>query len=320
MRFIWRTDVHLADKSPSSWKADYPEEIWSNLTQVAEFARQYEARAVLDGGDFFHHKSPLKNSHSMVRRAVRMHLLDYPCPTYCIEGNHDIVHNNLDSVSRQPLGVMYAAGAFHHLREEVFKEEGLQVRVVGVPYNPQLTLGDLRGIVKKPGDTHLLVIVHALASREPPPAVEEFWGEPVFKYEELIQPNGPDLFAFGHWHRDQGVETIKGVHFVNQGALSRGSLSKENLDRIPKAALFEITTSGVEVTSLPLVVRPASEVFDLDRKKSVDREAESIEQFVLKIVAESNFDPSESIEQNIAKLDFAQEVRDEALRFLEQVS
>lgn len=320
MKFIWRTDVHLADKSPSSWKGDYPEEIWSNLSQVGALARQHEAVAVLDGGDFFQHKSPLKNSHSMVRRAIQMHIKDYPCPTYCVEGNHDITHNNLGSVGKQPLGVMYASGAFRHLREEVFREGPFQVRVVGVPYDPSRTLGDIRSHVKQQGDTHLIVVVHALAAKDPPPRVEEFWGEPVFKYADLIQPGGPDLFAFGHWHQDQGVEHLEGVQFVNLGALSRGALSRENLSRTPKAAVFEILDQGVSVTEVPMEVKPAHEVFDLDRKRVVDREAESIEAFVQRIVVESGFDPAESIEQNIARLDFAQDVRDEAMRFLELVS
>ncbi len=320
MRFVWRTDVHLADRSPSSWKGDYPEEIWSGLQQVADIAREAKAVAVLDGGDFFHHKSPLKNSHGMVRRAIHLHRSEYPCPTYSVEGNHDITHNNLSSVGRQPLGVMFASGAFKQLSEEVFEGEGLRVRVVGVPYDPSRSLADLRQYVKKEGDTHLILVVHALAAQDPPAKVEEFWGEPVFRYSDLIQPHGADLFAFGHWHQDQGVVEIDGVQFVNIGSLSRGSLSKENLSRQPKVAVFDVTPTGIQVTSIPLKVRPAEEVFDLDRKKTVDREAESIESFVQKIVLESNFDPSQTIEQNIAKLDFAQEVRDEAMRFLEQFS
>jgi hypothetical protein len=50
-----------------------------------------------------------------------------------------------------------------------------------------------------------------------------------------------------------------------------------------------------------------------------DRETKDIDQFVLRIVAEGNFDPSASIEENISSLDFAKEVRDEALRLLEAV-
>lgn len=320
MKFLFRTDVHLADKSPASWKADYQSEIWSNLEQVRDIARREGVVAVLDGGDFFHMKSPLRNSLGLITRAIRLHRDEYPCPTWCVEGNHDITHNNLESIIRQPLGVLYASGAFQHLRNEVFTAPGLQVRVVGVPYSPHLTLGELRGIVKQEGDTHLIVVAHTLASNDPPEKVQDFWNEPVFAYKDLVAGNGPDAFLFGHWHRDQGIQQIGDVYFVNQGALSRGALVRENLDRVPKVALLECVVGGeLKVTSIPLSVPPASEVFDLERKESAEKERDDIDQFVLRVVSESTFDPSESIEDNIRKLEFADDVRAEALRFLEMV-
>ncbi len=54
IRFIFRTDVHVSDRSPASWKGDYPAEVWANLEQVGELAREHGALAVLDGGDYFH--------------------------------------------------------------------------------------------------------------------------------------------------------------------------------------------------------------------------------------------------------------------------
>ena len=49
--FIYRTDTHTCDRSPISWKGDYPAEIWSNLEQVGQLAKVHEVNAVLDGGD-----------------------------------------------------------------------------------------------------------------------------------------------------------------------------------------------------------------------------------------------------------------------------
>lgn len=317
LAFIFRTDVHVSDKSPASWKGDYPAEIWSNLEQIGELARQHRATAVLDGGDYFHIKAATRNPHSIVARSAEVHTA-YPCPTWTIEGNHDIAYNNLDTVDRQPIGVLFASGVFRHLREEVFEDDGLKVRVVGFPYDPNRSLDELRETKKRSGEDRLIVLVHALAGKNPPDHVEDFFGEPVFRYRDLVYKDGPDVWCFGHWHRDQGIEVVDGVHFVNQGAVSRGALVRENLDRVPKVALILADGPDLNVSSIPLKVLPAKDVFDLEKKERRDREGEIIDQFVRRLEEDIKEDPSESIEDSIKILDFAPEVRQMALSYLER--
>ena len=316
LSFLFRTDIHQSDNSPASWKADYTEEIWSSLEQVGALAREHEVNAVLDGGDYFHVKAPTKNSHYLVQKTAAIHL-GYPCPTLLATGNHDVRYNNMDTLERQPLGTLYTSKIFEQLGERVFEDGNLRVRVVGVPYNPNLTLTELMGIQKKKGDTHLIAVIHALAALNPPPSVEEFWGEPVFSYESLVSRNGPDVFMFGHWHKDQGVEVVGGKHFINQGALSRGALIRENLERIPKVALVEFDGSEVRVQTFKLNVAPAEDVFDLDKKAVQERERQDINQFIQRLVSEGEVNPDQTIEANIKSLDFADDVRSEALRYLE---
>jgi DNA repair exonuclease SbcCD nuclease subunit len=317
LSFIYRTDTHACDRSPSSWKADYPSEIWSNLEQVGRFAKEHDVNAVLDGGDFFHVKAASRNTHGLIVRTASLHEA-YPCRTFCVEGNHDMAYNSLESLSKQPLGVLYATGVFQHLRDSVFEDGSLRVRVVGVPYSPNRTLAELRSIQKKPGDTFLVAVVHQLAAENPPPSVEDFFGEPVFRYADLVSEDGPDVFLFGHWHKDQGIVVIAGKHFVNQGAVSRGALSNENVTRTPKVALIEADPSGIRVTPIPLLVAPAEDVFDMDRKERAEQENKSIDQFLLRLQQDAQIDPMVSIETNIASLDFVQDVRDTALEYLER--
>lgn len=316
--FIFRTDVHSADKGPVSWKGDYCGEISESLRQVGELARQHEASAVLDGGDFFHVKAPGRNSHGLVYDTGILHK-EYPCPVYSIEGNHDMMGNNLDTIERAPLGVLYVTGVFRHLREEVFEVDGLRVRVVGVPYSPSRDLSEIQAIRKQPGDDYLVAVVHALAAEDPPAHVEEFFGEPVFRYSSFIFEDGPDVFCFGHWHRDQGIVEIEGRHFVNQGALSRGALTKENTERTPKVSLLEFTKEGVRTTALPLKVAPAEEVFDFDRKERQEKESLVITQFVEQLEADMQVDTNQDVETNVRSLNFAPEVRERALAYLERV-
>jgi Icc-related predicted phosphoesterase len=316
LAFVFRTDVHASEQSPESWKGDYPAEIWSNLEQIGELAREHKVDAVLDGGDFFHIKAPTQNSHRLVAKVALVHQ-SYPCPVYSIEGNHDIKYNNLDTLSDQPLGVLYNSRVFRHLRDETFRDGDLEVRVVGVPYSPFRTLEDLQGIRKR-GKEVLIAIVHALAGQDPPNSVEDFFGEPVFRYEQLIVDGGPDIFAFGHWHQDQGIVKIRDRWFINQGAVSRGALSHENLTRAPKVALIEALPGGISVSTLPLNVAPASEVFDTERKARQDRESSSIEQYVERIQSGLMVNEQASIEETIGGLDFAREIHELALSYLQQ--
>lgn len=294
--FIFRTDVHVADRNPASWKGDYPAEILDSLRQVGDLAKRHNAQAVLDGGDFFHVKASVRTSHATIIKVVALHK-NYPCPTYCVEGNHDITGDNLSTIEQQPLGVLYETGTFHHLREEVFEQEGLRVRVVGVPYDPTRTVQEFqRTVRKKPGDDYLIAIVHALAAENPPAHVEEFFGEPVYRYDSLVYDQGPDVFCFGHWHRDQGIVQIKDRHFVNQGALSRGALTRENTQRVPKVSVIEFSKSGITTQAIPLTVAPASEVFDIERKERQEREEAIIDQFSDSIEVEAQIDPAQDIE------------------------
>lgn len=317
LAFIFRTDVHVSDRSPASWKGDYPAEIWSNLRQIGELARKHDCSAVLDGGDYFHVKAATRNPHSLVVQSAEIQAA-YPCPTWSVEGNHDIAYNNLETVSKQPIGVLYASGVFNHLRDHVFEKDGLRVRVVGFPYSPHRKLGDFLSVKKQPGDSYLIAVIHALAGKNPPPNVEDFFGEPVFKYDDLIERSGPDVFVFGHWHKDQGIEQIEGRWFVNQGAVSRGALIRENLERRPKVALIEATASGITVSPIPLDVLPASEVFDIERKERQEQQGKTIDQFVQRLQEDITADLTSSVEDALSAMDFAREVRELALSYLER--
>jgi exonuclease SbcD len=317
MKFLFRTDVHVADKNPASWKADYAAEVWSCLEQIGKFARKYTVDAVLDGGDYFHVKASTRNSHALVAKSAEVHLA-YPCPVYVVPGNHDIAYNSLDSLDQQqPLRVLFASQVFRRMGSATFVGDAGKVRVVGVPYDLNRTLEQLRSIQKEDEDW-LIAVVHALAAENPPAEAEDFMGEAVFRYEDLVSENGPDVFAFGHWHRDQGSVKIGGKYFINPGAVSRGALVKDNLDRIPQVSLIELTKDRVSVGMVPLSVAPATEVFDIEQKARREKEGEAIDQFVVRLRQDLKADASKDLANSIRELDFAADVRDLALEYLDQ--
>lgn len=317
LSFIYRTDTHVADRSPASWKGDYPSEIWNGLRQIGKLADEREVTAVLDGGDYFHIKSASRNTHSLVGMSAQIHRA-YSCPTFCVPGNHDLSHNNLDTLDRQPLGVLFGSQVFFRLEDQVFRDGDLQVRVVAMPYSPFRTVDHLRAIQKQPGDDFLIAVVHQLAAPDPPPTIEDFFGEPVFRYSDLVTPDGPDVWCFGHWHKDQGIAEVEGRKFVNLGAVSRGALIRENTERTPKVAYIEVEPTGIVITPISLDVAPAADVFDFERKERQEAEGRNIDQFVERLRADINLDPSASIETSIQALNFAAEVRMTAMEYLER--
>lgn len=288
----------------------------NSLAQIGAVAKQVSATAVLDGGDFFHLKAASRTSHALVAQAALVHS-GYPCPVYAIEGNHDLAYNSLDSLDKQPLGVLFTTGVFQQLRDRVFISGGLKVRVVGLPYETTDPLERFEKIVRGDED-YLVVVAHMLASEVVSSKTDSFFREPVLSYGDLLYEGGPDVVLFGHWHRDQGVTWLDGRAFVNQGSVSRGALNMDSLDRVPQIAVLRFGSS-VSIDLVPLEVAPAVDVFDLDRRIQADVERSAIEQFVGKLQEVTiNVEGTEKVESYVASLDFAKDVRDTALNYLER--
>ena len=317
INLVWRTDVHLSDRAPSSRTDDWADAVFDKLGQVRDLAREVGAAAIIDGGDFFHIKSPGRNSHALVNRTAEHHST-YPCPVYCTPGNHDSVYGDYAFLPQQPLGVLYSTGVYKRLYDEheaVFTHDGITVRVVGIPYHgTTYDMERFTSIVK--GDEDILICVaHVLASHK---GGTMFEGEDIVKYADLVD-TAPDVYLFGHWHKDQGVEEIGGKQFVNIGSLTRGALSQDNMDRIPSAAVLRCTDKGVEIEVVPLNVRPAEDVFDVEgRARQVKRQVE-MDSFVEAIrEALQPTEGEQTLTEAVAGMsDVPNEIRERALAYLE---
>jgi len=317
IKLVWRTDVHMSDRAPSSRTDDWVETVLDKLGQVRDVATLRGAHAILDGGDFFHVKSPIRNSHETVRR-VADHHRDYPCPVYCTPGNHDSVYGDHNFLGQQPLGVLFSSGVFRKLYDEhevVFTEERIKVRVVGIPYHgPRYEMERFTSLVK--GDEDVLICVaHVLASEK---GGKMFEGEDIVRYSDLLG-TAPDVYCFGHWHKDQGVVELGGKTFINIGSLTRGALSQDEVQRRPACAVISCSDKvGVEVVRLN--VRPAEEVFDVDGRARQVRQQMEMDTFVEKIRASLvPRDAAETLASAVQQVsDVPDDVRERTLRYLEQ--
>lgn len=274
------SDEHLADLSPAFRKDDYRTAILDKLEWQGTLAARTRASAFVRGGDFFHVKPANKTTMATMAKAAGIHRR-YPCPTYSVAGNHDMSYNDSATLPGQPLGVMFSSGVFTPLSEKILESGTMKVRIIGVDYTPDLDHEALAEMVrKKPDDQYVVAVVHALAAMAPPEKIQSFFNERVFDYRDLAFDGAPDVYVFGHYHKDQGIVDHLGTKFVNLGAIGRGSLVFEHLDRKPKMSTIRFDSRGVSVEEHVVPHRDAADVFDLDRKKQLEKERRSIQDFI----------------------------------------
>ena len=318
VRFLTSSDEHLADLNPGFRKDVYKNAIFEKLEWQGELAKKFKSDAVLRIGDFFHIKAANKTTYATTTVAAEIHR-EYSCPTYTVAGNHDMSNNDPTSISRQPLGLMLKSGVFRSLRDEVFTDGTMRVRVIGVDYTTDLAAGGLIELVrKKPEDTYTIACVHALASMAPEERIQSFFHENVLDYRDLVFDGCPDIYVFGHYHKDQGIVEHMGVKFVNLGAISRGALTFENLDRKPKVSLIKANSQGITVEEHIVPHEDSSNIFDLSLKKRLDSERQSLNEFISQLHMNRDLASTSSIDTYKKELDkFPQDVRKIALEVLD---
>jgi predicted phosphodiesterase len=317
--FMVRTDAHLADRAPESRCDDYLASCLMKLREIGEMATERQVDAVLDNGDFFHNKSASRNSHRMVRQVSDLHKT-YPCPVYVNPGNHDFPYANIDYLHQQPLGVLFSSGVFHRMIDHTFEDDsGLKVRVVGMPYKVEFDVEEWD--IERGDEDVLVVCAHTFASMK---GGEFFGKEKVQSYPELAECT-PDVFIFGHWHIDQGIEEVRGKTFINLGSMTRGSLTQDNLDRIPRVGYLRIDKDQdtgevvIATEALPLTVAPASEVFDLVKHERLQQEKLDMDHFITSLMGTTQDQGQMDVRGVIQSLDtFEEDVRQAALRYLDQ--
>lgn len=324
IKLLWRTDVHMSDKTPISRTDNWRDALCEKLRKVGKMAEGYDA--VLDGGDFFDIKSPTRNSHSLVREIIDLHA-DYPCPVYANVGNHDCVYGDYSFLHQQPLGVLFSSGCFNRLYDEheliltsasqrgPDNEPPVTVRVVGIPYHGVEYDLDRFTSIKKGKEDYLVVIAHVLASRK---GGSMFEGEDIIKYS-FLKDLDPDLWCFGHWHKDQGIEEIAPNKWVvNIGSLSRGSLSQDNIERIPCVASLVFTQQGIALEKIPMEVADSSEIFDLEKRQKEEIREDTMNTFVTSLKDSLSEEIDKDLREEVLSLEIPSQIKERALLYLEQ--
>ena len=331
MKFVLCNDIHLSHRGPQSRLDDWQETIFGKLEQVAKVAVKVKARAVCIAGDVFHQKSRI--AYGTVLRLMRwaFELRRQGIEVLFIPGNHDLVHERVDSLDSQPLGLLKWSGAFtdvsfapHLLLSRPEEDETPPIAVVGVPYpdamQPDLepfrraAVATFHAMESMPWKTTggSILMAHCFAT----PEGGTSFGHHVHRYSDLLDLPF-DVFHFGHDHSDHGVAQAEtGQFFVNLGALSRGTLAQDDLTRDVKIAVVEFGET-ITVKQIKLKVAPVTEIFDLALKAQKDRERTQVEAFVGQLSTDLALAGPVSFSERLGTLNLSDTVRARVQQYLD---
>ena len=318
-------DLHLRDKPPANATETYVDDLFDLLKWVFEAGKKLEVDAVVFAGDVFDFKQPARTSHALLVRFSTL-VMNSGLDVYSIVGNHDITGDRLDSLPKQPLGVLFASGVMKELRGW---HETLPI--CGVPWqqrwlNPGVieeALSVFRKRSKHYGAAYekmesknSLLITHAPIY---PPAIAENVMFELLPLPEVSSAMGNEGYLYyGHIHEDHGVFEVDGVTYCNSGALSRGSLTEYNINRDVKVTLWS-PEKGFQPFKVP--AKPADEVFKMVEAQEKKKEKMSLDTFLTEVGnATLDISSTSSIIDHVKLMDIEKNVKDKSIQLLEEVS
>ena len=259
-------DVHLADRPPTSRTDSYKEDVLNKLRWIVEYSNKRNPDVLLLLGDVFHIKRQDRNSHGLVQETASI-LGSSKSPVRIVIGNHDIREDSIDTVGEQPLGTLAL-----HPNIDLLTGPDPDFPLYGIPYvdpTPENIEHWLEKYRSDGGeDKYPFIATHQAIFPEKEMPI----------YPHVLAENWASEFrskytAYGHIHsrmRAGAWYTIEGTTFLNNGAISRGSLHEETVKRKLAVTWFD-GSKDEPFTSIDIPYRPFKEVFlwdDINRNKN----------------------------------------------------
>lgn len=307
--FVLLNDVHLY-RGPASRTDDYESAIFGKLEQVSKLATKIRADAVSVAGDFFHLKQRVPYSTTIRLMEWAYALRAAGTQVLGIAGNHDLQHDRIESLSAQPLGLLFRSGAITDVAYAAIEFDDAVVS--GVPYPDAKNISNFARVPRS-AKRHGLLLAHCFAL----PEGGDYFGETVHPYAALF-PHAPyDVVHLGHDHRDHGVTRMGERYVVNIGAIARGSLSTDEITRDVKVAIVECDEVGATVRQVRLNVAPAEQIFDLALHAQKRETRDQIETFVADLATRLDAAGPVDLNARVNALDLSGTVRRRVAEYLQ---
>ena len=267
-------DIHLMDKQPKNRLDDYSLAIRTKLIECFEIAEERKLDAVVLLGDLFEVcevGALLRNQTLNILNGGPNGNKPWSFPIYICVGNHDL--DSSSNLEKTALGTLISAGCL------VKTDYSPSLGISFAHYHPSLDRDIKAGLLTT--SSAIIWVCHASISNK----LDRF-GEYTFLFEDTpLHPN-TSLVISGHIHHEMKQTRSDGKRFINPGAISRYSASRDNLEKDIEILILDYTLDGEildeEYTKLKSA-KPASEVFKLEEMKAAKDLKKDTLEFKIKV-------------------------------------
>jgi len=306
MRVLVFSDPHNADNPPRMRKEGYREEILEKQRLLIPISKECDLTVCT--GDVFHSKRAEHVSYKLMNEICEIYR-EFP-RMLIVPGNHDI-DTRMDWSDR-PLGILAKLPNIRVLHNATFKYGAFDVAFKlwggGEFFSVKEMMGFMEDSVK--GTSKVIAVVHA--------SIAEGMYYP-FEYTQIssIVPFC-DFLILGHLHDFQYARP----HCLATGGLSRGVLTFDaNLLRPVYYGIVEVG-EDIQCELCDIPVKPAEEVFKVEKKVLEGKQKETVDgfvEFIQNLKIPKNLNREDAIVYIKQLSDVKEEVKREAIKVLEEL-
>jgi exonuclease SbcD len=291
MKILFVGDQHYSSEQIPVRKDNYPETMLDKTRQALELGKEKNIDLMILSGDFCHIK---KFSMGYLNKLLML-FRSYDFPKASVIGNHDIWYGRPETVERSPLGVMYTSGTFLPKPGE-WEVETKDTFILFLPF-----MTDELPPIHMHSTKKLILVGHFYHNRP------EFKENIPLEYMDRF-----DYVLLGHDHESFPIEKVGKAQVIRPGALSRGTRHKSSLTRPVQVAYVDTETGECEY--IPLIYKPAEEVFSLQRmhREQLVRQSSLVDELNKNVSAASG----EDVISILDKIELEPEVRENTKRWL----
>src|SRR5699024_816594 len=237
MKLLYFTDSHIRGTYTRNRRDDYILTLTNKFQEMSTIIEENSIDYILHGGDLFDRPDV---SVSIVSKFAKI-LAKIHQPLYIVSGNHDIYGHNPDTINRTMLGLINDLKIINVIdnKKVILKKDGVSVQLTGQPYiydiDDPINRKYYKVESKQEGIDYSIHLVHGMLLDKP------FIKGVPYTLVDDIKDTLADITLAGHYH--SGFEEIKidGKYFINPGSIVRISNSINEIDRIPKVVIIELT-------------------------------------------------------------------------------
>ena len=248
-------DIHLMDKQPKNRLDNYSLAIRTKLIECLEVAEERKLDAVILLGDLFevYEVGPLLRNQTLeILKGVPNCNKPWSFPIYICVGNHDL--DSSSNLEKTALGTLISAG--YLIKTDYEPSLGISF----AHFTPSLDRDIKQGFLTS--SSAIIWVCHASISTK----LDRF-GEYAYLFEDTpLHPN-TNLVISGHIHHEMKQTRSDGKRFINPGAISRYSASRDNLEKDIEILILDYTLDGeiqIEEYLKLKSAKPSSVVFKIE--------------------------------------------------------